>query len=120
MMPSCEKCGLEISEYEKINFLGCCKNCYTQKRRKLKLVLIFIILLGLLFISFGIVGVYVIVQDLIIGYSSATTSEDLTEFGVALIFAIITFLMMIFFTLFGIYLLKGGIRRFKTLRVEVR
>jgi predicted membrane protein len=40
------------------------------------------------------------------------------EFGAALIFAIITFLMMIFFIMLGIYLVKGGIRGFKKLKIE--
>lgn len=46
------------------------------------------------------------------------TSEDLIEFGVALIIAIITFRIIIFFTVFGIYLVKGGIRGFKKLKIE--
>ncbi|NVM43846.1 MAG: hypothetical protein HWN79_02925 [Candidatus Lokiarchaeota archaeon] len=46
------------------------------------------------------------------------TSEDLIEFGIALIIAIITSHIIIFFTVFGIYLVKDGIRGFKKLKIE--
>ena len=107
LIPPCKKCGIDISEYEKIKFFGYCLDCYPIKRQALKQKLTFLIFLGLFLILFGIVGVYVTLQDLIIGFSSATTPEELMEFGAALFFSIISIPIIVLFTAFGIHLVKG-------------
>ena len=117
-MATCKNCGIIILDEEKINFLGYCNVCFPQKRRTLKMRLIYIVLLGLFFISFGIIGPFVIVQDLMVGFSMISTSEELAEFVAVLIFSIIFIPIMVFLAMYGIFLLRGGIKGFKKLRIS--
>ncbi|MHA2289833.1 MAG: hypothetical protein ACXABG_13695, partial [Promethearchaeota archaeon] len=84
-MSSCKNCGILILEHERINYLGYCRECIPEKARAIKRRLIFISLIGIFLIFFGIGGLYITIDDLIIAFSITTTQEGLLAFIVILV-----------------------------------
>ena len=116
MMPDCQNCGIEIPEHEKLKFIGYCSECIPMKRREIKITLAFISLIGISLTLVGVVGVYFIIEELMVLLSIVTTRDEFIGFVMITIIASVIACGVATISLYGIAFLQGSIHGFKNLK----
>jgi hypothetical protein len=116
MMPDCQNCGIEIPEHEKLKFIGYCSECIPMKRREIKKNLAFMSLIGIFLTVVGVLGVYFIVEELLVLFSIVTTEDEFIGFVMITIIASVIACGVAIISLYGIAFLQGSILGFKNLK----